>query len=46
MNNSQKLCALCYLAAKNNTNRKSSVLNDDDFLFDVGVDDMNNYDSN
>ena len=37
----QKLCALCYLAAKNNSNRKSCALNlnDDDFLFDSTYDD-------
>ena len=34
-----KLCALCYLAAKNNSNRKSTMLkvDDDDFLFDVST---------
>ena len=30
-----KFCALCYLSAVNNMERKSRQLNDDDFLFDV-----------
>ena len=32
-----KLCALCFLAVKNNSNRKSTMLkvDDDDFLFDM-----------
>ena len=32
-----KLCALCFVAARNNSNRKSAMLkvDDDDFLFDM-----------